>query len=64
MQQRLSPKAVVKELSAGYADLPEITEREWQLVKYALRFCPVDNLIERIDASAARRTLKQINDIT
>ena len=64
MQQRISPKAVVKELSESYAELPELTAREWQLAKYALKFCPVPNLIERIDASAARRTLKQINDIT
>ena len=64
MQQRLSTKAEVSRLSETYADMPELSEREWELVLYALRFCPVKKVIQRIDGSAARRILNQINDVT
>ena len=62
--QRLSPKAVARELSESYDDLKSLTRRELDLVQFALRFCPVPDILARLDADAARHCLKKITDIT
>ena len=60
---RLSPKAVTQDLITAFDSLPPLTERERERVYYALRFIH-PNIIERIEAEACRKVLRQINQIT
>jgi len=59
---RIAPKALVRSFTDTYSELPALTERELELVSYALRFCPVDRVIERMDADSKRDLLKMLND--
>ena len=61
--QRVSAKALVRsQLDTCTTEYPELTKRDLELVKHALRFCPVPDVIARIDASGRREALKQLND--
>ena len=60
--QRVAAKALVRsQLEACTIEFPELTKRELELVNFALRFCPVPNVIARIDASGGREALKRLN---
>ena len=59
---RIAPKALVRSYSDTYNELPALTTRELELVSYALRFCPVNRVIERMDADSKRDMLKKLND--
>ena len=60
--QRVSAKAIVREhLDTCTNDLPELDKRELELLNYALRFCPVPDVIARIDASGKREAYRQLD---
>ena len=60
--QRVSAKALVRSYLDTCTEFPELTKRDLELVKHALRFCPVPDVIARIDASGRRAELKQLNE--
>ena len=61
--QRVSAKALVRsQLDTCTVEFPELSKRELELVNHALRFCPVKDVIARIDASGRRDELKRLND--
>jgi hypothetical protein len=59
---RIAPKALVRSYSDTYNELQPLTKRELELVNYALRFCPVDRVIERMDADSKRDMLNKLNE--
>ena len=61
MKMQINAKALVRSYLDTHIELPELTKRELELVNYALRFCPVKDVIARIDASGKRELLKQLN---
>ena len=60
--QRIAPKALVRSFTDTYSELPALTNRELELVQHALRFCPVNRVIERMDADSKRDMLKKLNE--
>jgi len=58
--QRLNPQAVAREALSGYREQAPLTPRELELVSFALRFCPVPDILARLDADSARHALKRI----
>ena len=61
--QRVAAKAIVRTyLDTCTTEYPELSKRDLELVEYALRFCPIKNVIARIDASGRRELLKQLNE--
>jgi len=61
--QRVSAKAIVRSYLQDTCteENPELTKRELELVNYALRFCPVKDVIARIDASGKREFLRKLD---
>jgi len=57
---RLNPQAVARDIIHGYDELKPLTQRELELVTFALRFCPVPKILERLDADSARHALKRV----
>ena len=64
MQHRLNPRAVARDITEGYNKFPPLSQKELSLLLFALRFCPVPNILERLDADSKRAVLKEITDIT
>ena len=60
--QRVSAKAIVRSHLDTCSEYPDLTSREMELLNYALRFCPVPDVIARIDATSKRDLLKELND--
>jgi len=61
--QRVSAKAIVRSYLQDTCteENPELSKRELELVNYALRFCPVRDVIARIDASGRREAYRQLD---
>ena len=59
--QRVSAKAIVRSYLDTHNDLPELSKRELELLRYALRFCPVPDVIARIDASGKREAMRKLD---
>ena len=62
MKMQINAKALVRSYLDTRTEFPELTKRDMELVNYALRFCPVPDVIARIDASGRREALKQLNE--
>lgn len=58
---RVAPKALVSGFVNTYDNFPALSKRELELVNYALRFCPVKNVIVRLDAGSKRDMLEKLN---
>ena len=61
MNMQINAKALVRSHLDTRIDFPELSKRELELVNYALRFCPVENVIQRIDASGKREAYRQLD---
>ena len=58
--QRLNPQAVAREELESYREFPPLTPRELDLLRHALRFCPVPNVLARLDADSKRYAYRRI----
>ena len=61
MKMQINAKALVRSHLDTHIDFPELSKREMELVNYALRFCPVKDVIARIDASGKREAYRQLD---
>ena len=61
MNMQINAKAIVRSHLDTHIEYPDLTERDLELVNYALRFCPVKDVIARIDATGKRDLLKKLN---